>query len=144
MVRLHRSTKPISETTIERKWHFIDLKGKVLGRITNEIAIYLQGKHKTNYVSYLDGGDYVVAINSKNIKVTGKKADDKLYTYYSGYPGGLRTVPMSTLLKKKPNEVIRHAVMGKLPKNKLRDRRIARLYVYPEAAHPHQDKVVAK
>lgn len=141
MVQLQRSTKPISSKDIQRNWHIVDLNGKILGRIANDIAKLLQGKHKTDYVSYNDMGDVVVAINAKKVAVTGKKADDKTYTYYSGYPGGLRKVTFKTLLEKKPEEIIRHAVLGKLPKNKLRDRRMTRLYVYPADTHPHADKI---
>lgn len=141
MVQTHQVTKPISSKNIERKWHVVDLKGKILGREANDIAKLLQGKHKVNYVPYLDMGDYVVAINAKEVEVTGSKELNKTYTYFSGYPGGLRTVSFQTLRENKPEEIIRHAVVGKLPKNKQRDRRMARLYVYPGANHPHTDKI---
>lgn len=140
MVQIHSSTKPISAKNIKRNWHFVDLNGKILGRTANEIARLLQGKHKTNFVSYLDMGDYVVAVNAKSVAVSGKKAEQKTYTYYSGYPGGLREVPFKTLLERKPQEIISRAVMGKLPKNKLRDRRMTRLYIYPGETHPYADK----
>ena len=141
MTQTHRSTKPISSKQVERNWHVIDLKDQILGRLANDIAKLLQGKHKVDYVPYMDMGDFVVVINAKEVAVTGKKAEDKTYTYYSGYPGGLRRVPFKTLLEQKPEEIIRHAILGKLPKNKLRDRRMTRLYVYPGENHPHADKI---
>ncbi|MEN9327554.1 MAG: hypothetical protein RI947_362 [Candidatus Parcubacteria bacterium] len=141
MAQIKQSTKPVSSKSINREWHIIDMKDQVLGRSANEIAQLLQGKHKTNYVTYLDMGDNVVVINAKLLKVTGSKTDDKIYTYYSGYPGGLKEVPLKTLLDRKPSEVIRHAVSGMLPKNKLRDRRLARLHVYADEKHPHGDKI---
>lgn len=140
MVQIQTSTKPVSGKNMKRNWHLVDLKGKILGRSANEIAKLLQGKHKTDYVSYLDMGDYVVVVNAKSVAVSGKKAEQKTYTYYSGYPGGLREVPFKTLLEKKPQEIITKAVVGKLPKNKLRDRRMTRLYVYPDEQHPYADK----
>lgn len=141
MTKLTKSTKTISEKAIIRKWHLIDVNGKILGRIANEIATVLQGKDKVIYVPNIDTGDYVVVINAKNITVTGKKADTKTYTNYSGYPSGLRTVSYQAQLKKKPEEIIRHAVSGMLPKNKLRDRRLARLFIYADNNHPYADKI---
>ena len=142
MVHLHQSTKPTSEKSVDRKWHLIDVKGKRLGRICNDIAIILQGKQKVSYSNNIDMGDEVVVINAKYIAITGKKAEDKKYTYFSGYPGGLREISFNKLLETKPTEIIRHAVMGKLPKNKLRNKRIARLHIYPENQHAHADKIV--
>ncbi len=141
MTQIHRSTKPISSKQIQRNWHVIDLKDQILGRVANDIAKLLQGKHKVDYAPYMDMGDCVVVINAKKVAVTGKKAEDKTYTYYSGYPGGLRKVAFKTLLEQKPDEIIRHAILGKLPKNKLRDRRMTRLYVYADENHPHADKI---
>ncbi len=141
MVHLHQSTKPTSINEVNRKWYVVDVKGKRLGRICNDIAAILQGKKKVTYSPNIDMGDYVVVVNAKHVSVTGKKADDKIYTYFSGYPGGLRTIGYKRLMQEKPSEIIRHAVMGKLPKNKLRDRRIARLYIYPENEHAHGDKI---
>lgn len=140
MVQVQPSTKPISGKNMQRNWHFIDLNGQILGRTANEIAKLLQGKHRVDYVSYLDMGDYVVAVNARKVAVSGKKAEYKTYNYYSGYPGGLREVSFKTLLEKKPQEIITKAVLGKLPKNKLRDRRMTRLYIYPGETHPYADK----
>lgn len=140
MVTLTHTTKPVKEKDIERGWHLVDLKDEVLGRITPKISQYLQGKQKVDYASYLDMGDYVVAVNARQVRITGKKSSQKVYTRYSGYPGGLKKTTFADLLKKKPEEIIRHAVSGMLPKNKLRDRRMARLYVYPDLNHPYKDK----
>ncbi len=140
MVKLTQSTKSVKEKDIHRSWHLIDVKGKILGRAVPEAAKYLQGKQKSNYSQHLDQGDYVVIINAKDIKVTGNKPLTKLYTTYSGYPGGLKTIRFEELLKKSPDKLVRHAVSGMLPKNKLRDRRLARLFIYPESEHPYNDK----
>ena len=142
MVQLTHSTKSIKAKEIIRKWHLIDVKGKVLGRIASEAVKLLQGKHKWNYSTYLDSGDYVVVINAKDVVVTGKKAQTKIYTNYSGYPGGLKSVKYDALLKKNPKKVIQHAVSGMLPKNKLRDRRLARLHVFSDENHSYKDRFI--
>ncbi|NTU46589.1 50S ribosomal protein L13 [Candidatus Roizmanbacteria bacterium] len=142
MVALTKTTKPISAKDIKRAWHVIDLDNQVLGRMSTIISELLQGKHKPTYSPNLDSGDFVVVINTEKVQVSGNKADTKVYTYYSGYPGGLKAVPYKTLMERKPSELIRHAVSGMLPKNKLRDRRLARLFIYPGADHPHKDKVL--
>ena len=118
-----------------------DVKGKVLGRVTTEIAHALMGKAKPYFVRHLDCGDYVVVINASHVAVTGEKEKTKLYSHYSGFPGGLKQKPLWKVRIEKPAEIIRHAVMGMLPKNKLRDRMITRLYVYPESEHPYEKKV---
>jgi large subunit ribosomal protein L13 len=140
MVNLTLSTKPVKAKEIKREWHLIDATDKIVGRLAPEIVKILQGKHKRNYVPNLDMGDYVVVINAKKLAFSGKKADQKIYTRYSGYPGGLKTVPLKKLLVEKPEEIIKHAVSGMLPKNKLRKKRLARLYVFPEDKHPFVDK----
>lgn len=142
MTNLTRTTKSIKETEINRNWHLIDVSGKVLGRIAPTIAKILQGKHKVNYVSYLDSGDYVVVINAKDIVITGKKASTKTYTKYSGYPGGLRTISYKTMMEHDPAAIIEHAVSGMLPKNKHRSDRMRRLYVFGDNKHPYEDKFV--
>ncbi|OGK25083.1 50S ribosomal protein L13 [Candidatus Roizmanbacteria bacterium RIFCSPLOWO2_01_FULL_37_13] len=140
MVQLTQSTKSVSEKNIKRNWHLIDVKGKILGRIVPEAVKFLQARHKRDYSSYLDAGDFVVVINAKHVVVTGKKANTKLYTSYSGYPGGLKSIRFEDLLKKNPDKVIRHAVSGMLPKNKLRDKRLARLFIFPDEKHTYNDK----
>lgn len=137
-----KATKPITAAKIQRKWHHVDVNSAVLGRVATQIASYLIGKHKSNYVDYLDMGDYVVVTNALTVAVTGKKSEDKLYSRYSGYPDGLKKVTFTQMQAKKPEEIIRLAVYGMLPKNKLRDRRIARLHIYKNEEHPYQDKFV--
>ena len=119
-------------------WHVIDAEGKILGRLSSEIATLLQGKHKPIYVPYLNTGDYVVVVNAKKIKVTGKKLDQKVYYRHSGYHGGLKERTLAQLLQKTPTRVIQQAVKGMLPKNALGRRMLSRLKVYAEDRHPHQ------
>lgn len=140
MVHIAKSTRPVTEKEIKREWHLIDVQGKVLGREIPRIIELLQGKHKVSFVPYLDMGDNVVVINVKDIKVTGSKADEKEYQYFSGYPGGQKSVSYKQMKAERPEEIIRHAVTGMLPKNKLRDRRLSRLHVYEGDAHPFTDK----
>lgn len=137
MVNLTKTTKSISADEIKRDWYLINLEGKILGRAASEVARLLQGKHKTNYTSNLDMGDNVVIINAGKVVITGKKAKQKQYTFYSGYPGGLRQTNFESLLKKNPDALIRHAISGMLPKNKLRKRRLARLFVFNDANHTY-------
>lgn len=141
MTHLTHSTKPARLSDIERKWHVVDLKNAVLGRAIPQIAILLQGKHKRDYVSYLDMGDNVVVLNASHVTLTGKKSSVKEYKSYSGYPGGLKTETFLSLKEKNPEKIVRHAVSGMLPKNKLRDRRLARLFVFPNEKHPFGDKI---
>lgn len=141
MVNLTKSTKSVSVKDIKREWHLLDVNNKVLGRAATEISGLLQGKSKTTYVPYLDSGDYVVVVNAKKIVVTGKKKDEKIYTQYSGYPGGLRKITFKEMMIRRPTEAVYRAVSGMLPKNKLRDRRLARLYIYPEDKHPYENKL---
>lgn len=141
MPTLTQSTKPVSAKDTQRKWHLIDLKGQVLGRVSNSISTLLQGKHKETYAPYLDQGDYVIAINCKQVAVTGKKEKQKVYTYFSGYPSGLKEWTYNELMERRPKEIIRHAVSGKLPKNKLRKRMLTRLYVFENEQHPYEDMV---
>ena len=104
---------------VERKWWLIDADGKILGRLATEIAALLRGKRKPQYVDYLDSGDFVIVVNADKIKVTGKKLDQKKYYSHSGYPGGIKEKTLKELMEKKPEEVIRKAVWGMIPKNKL-------------------------
>jgi large subunit ribosomal protein L13 len=143
MVNLTVSTKSVKNKDIKRDWRLFDAKGRVLGRFVTEIVRYLIGKHKVNYISHLDAGDFVVVVNAKHIVLTGKKEKTKIYSKYSGYPGGLKKVPFSFLKEKNPKEIIKHAVSGMLPKNKLRDRRLARLFVFADEKHPYKDKFEA-
>lgn len=121
-----------------RKWYLVDAKGKTLGRLASFIAMLLMGKDKPTYTPHVDGGAGVVVINARQIKVTGKKLEEKFYKRFSGYPDGLKLTPLKEKLKKRPDEVIRHAVKGMLPKNKLARRMIARLKVYGDSNHSHE------
>lgn len=133
-------TDSTKQSDIKRSWHLIDLKDKTLGRIATEIAKLLMGKSKPYFVRNLDLGDYVVVINASLVKVTGKKELQKVYYRYSGYPGGLSKENLSDLRKRKPEEVIKRAVKGMLPQNRLRDRMLGRLFIFTGAEHTYTDK----
>jgi large subunit ribosomal protein L13 len=122
---------------VQRDWYLVDATGKTLGRLASEIAKILIGKHKPTYTPHVDGGDFVVVINAEKIHVTGKKLNQKVYYRHTLYPGGLKETTLRKMLQEKPEEVIRLAVRGMLPKNKLRDRRMKRLKVYAGPEHPH-------
>lgn len=134
------ATKSTKVSEIQRTWELVDVKGKVLGRIATEAALKLMGKSKSNFVRNEDCGNYVVVINAKHFITTGNKEKEKLYGNYSGHPGGLKQKALWQVRQEKPTEPIRHAILGMLPKNKLRDRLMTRLYIYPEADHPYKDK----
>lgn len=131
------ATKAISVRTVQPGWRLVDAKDKILGKVATEVATYLQGKNKPKYSSNLDVGDHVVVINVAHIMITGRKGIQKIYTNYSGYPGGLRKEAFNDLLKRKPLDVARRAISGMLPKNKLRDRRLARLHLYVDDQNPY-------
>lgn len=134
------ATIPTKLSDIKRSWHLFDVQGKVLGRIASEIATVLMGKSKPYFVSNLDCGDYVVVINAKDIKTTGKKELQKKYSRHSGYPGGLREETLMDLRQRNPQDIIKFAVLGMLPQNKLRDRMLARLYIFKGQEHTYADK----
>lgn len=125
------------EEEITRSWYLVDAKGKILGRLATKIAGLLSGKTKPVYTPSVDGGDFVVVINARHIRVTGKKEEGKIYYHHTGYPGGLKRQTFKELIEKKPEEVLRRAVKGMLPKNKLGRKMLKRLKVYPDATHPH-------
>ena len=137
---MHLITRPTTASEIKRDWHLVDVKGKILGRTATELARLLMGKGKPYFAKNLDCGDYVVVINAKEVAVSGKKETDKVYTRYSGYPSGLKKITVKELRERKPEEIIRHAVSGMLPKNKLRDSMLKRLYVFAGAEHPYENK----
>ncbi len=129
---------------IKREWHLIDLDGKVLGRAATDIAIKLMGKNKAAASPNMDCGDYVVCINAAKIEVTRNKAANKLYQSHSMHPGGFKEINFADLMEKDPRKVIIHAVQGMLPKNKLRDPRLARLKIFVDANHPYAQQVEKK
>lgn len=126
---------------IKRSWQLVDLSGQTLGRVCTQIAQILMGKNKPAFSYHRDDGDYVVAINAADIKATGSKLKDKIYRHHTHWSGGLKELTLAEMLQKDPREVIIHGVYGMLPKNKLRDRRIARLKVFVGADHPYTDKL---
>lgn len=139
-LKISQQTDLDQKNELERDWYLIDAQNQILGRLASTIVSYLIGKKRKDFVPHLDRGGYVVVINARQIKVTGRKINLKDYRYYSGYPGGLKKVLLSQLLKKKPEEIIYHAVLGMLPKNKLRKNRIKRLFIFNDKQHPFSDK----
>lgn len=123
---------------MERKYHLFDAQEKVLGRLATEAAKLLSGRTKVDYTPNIDGGDFVVVINSDKIKVTGNKLEGKIYHRFSGYPGGISSIALKDLLKKDSTKAIQNAVYGMLPKNKLRNEMMKRLLVYKDAEHKHK------
>lgn len=122
---------------VERKWHLIDADGQVLGRMATRIADLLRGKGKPEYTPHTDTGDFVVVINAAKVKLTGKKDEQKTYTRYSGYPGGLKTIPVARVRERHPERLVEHAVAGMVPKSKLGRALLTKLKVYAGPEHPH-------
>ena len=122
---------------VERKWYVIDAEDKTLGKIASEVASILRGKKKPIYTPHVDTGDYVIVINAEKVRVTGKKEEQKIYKSHSGYPGGLKETTLRELRAKKPEEIIRHAVKGMMPKGKLGRQMFKKLKVYAGPEHPH-------
>ena len=123
---------------VERKWYVVDATDKVLGRLASEIAQILRGKRKPEYAPHADVGDHVIVINAEKVKVTGAKAENKVYHRHTGYAGGLRTTPYSRMIERHPDRVIRKAVQGMLPHTRLGRTQIKKLRVYAGAEHRHQ------
>ena len=122
----------------ERDWYLVDADGKTLGRLATQIASVLRGKTKPTYTSHVDVGDFVIVVNAEKIRVTGNKREKKRYWRHSGYPGGIRSQTLGDLLERRPEEVIRRAVKGMLPRNRLARQQITKLKVYAGPDHPHQ------
>ena len=129
---------------IKREWWLIDAADETLGRVASQVAKLLMGKHKPIYAPHIDAGDYVVVINAAKVKVTGKKAEQKIYYRHSGYPGGLKSPTFKEIFGNHPTRVIEHAVRGMLPKNRLGRAMFKKLKVYPGSEHPHQAQVGKK
>jgi len=121
----------------ERNWLVVDASGETLGRLATQIAGRLRGKHKPEYTPHCDVGDFVVVINAEKIAVTGKKRQEKLYHRHSGYPGGLRTRTLNDMLERRPEEVLRLAVKGMLPRNRMGRAQLTKLKIYRTDEHPH-------
>ena len=126
---------PVQE--IERNWFVVDAENKVLGRLASEIAIRLRGKHKPNFSSHMDVGDFIVVVNAEKVKLTGKKLDDKIYYRHSGWIGGLTETTAREMLVKKPTELLKSAVKGMLTKNSLGRKQLKKLKIYTGGEHPH-------
>ena len=128
----------MAEGKVESKWYVVDADGKVLGRLATRVAGMLRGKHKPQYAPHLDIGDHIVVINAAGIVLTGRKAEQKEMTRYSGYPGGLKRLSYKTLLKKKPEMVVERAIKGMLPHTRLGRKMAKKLKVYAGPDHPHE------
>ena len=132
------STYMPKQGEVKADWHVIDATDQVLGRLASRIALLIQGKHKPTYTPHVDTGDFVVVINCERIHVTGKKLQDKIYYRHSGYHGGLKERTLQQMLDARPEEVIRHAVRGMLPRNKLGRAQLRKLKLYAGGQHPHE------
>jgi len=123
---------------IARDWYLVDAEGQTLGRLATQIADRLRGKGKPQYTPHVDTGDFVVVVNAEKIAVTGKKLDEKMYYRHSGYPGGLKQRPLRAQLERRPTEVLRKAVKGMLPRNRLARAQLTKLKIYAGPDHPHE------
>jgi large subunit ribosomal protein L13 len=123
---------------VQQRWFLVDAEGRTLGRLATQIADTLRGKTKPEYTPHVDTGDFVVVVNAEKIQVTGKKLDDKIYYRHSGYPGGLKQRTLREQLDRRPTEVLRAAVKGMMPRNKLARRQITKLKIYAGPEHPHE------
>jgi large subunit ribosomal protein L13 len=122
---------------VQRDWLLVDANGQVLGRLATQIATLLRGKHKPTYTPSIDGGDFVVVVNVEKIKLMGKKPDQKIYYRHTGYPGGIKATPYKMMLTKHPDRILRSAVKGMLPKNRIGRRLLTKLRLYAGPSHPH-------
>jgi large subunit ribosomal protein L13 len=125
------------EQDIQKKWYLVDARDKVLGRLATQVAMRLRGKHKPIFTPHADTGDFVVIINAEKVALTGNKWSDKIYYHHSGYTGGLKQIPAEKLRDKRPEDLLRFAVRGMLPKNTLGRRQLKKLKVYAGSDHPH-------
>jgi len=123
--------------TVQRSWYVIDAEGQTLGRLATEVARRLRGKHKTEYTPHVDTGDYIVVVNAEKVKVTGRKASDKMYYRHTGHPGGLKEATFTQMIERSPAKVIELAVKGMLPRNPLGRAMYRKLKVYAGQEHPH-------
>lgn len=130
-------TVAVRASEIERRWRVVDAEGATLGRLATRVAAILRGKHKPTFTPHLDTGDPVIVVNAAKVRVTGKKLSDKRYVRHSGYPGGLKAETLERLLARRPEEVVRRAVRGMLPRNRLGEKMARKLYVYGGPDHPH-------
>jgi large subunit ribosomal protein L13 len=132
------------EQEINKKWYLVDAKDRVLGRLATQIAMRLRGKHKPVFTPHADTGDFIVVINANKVTLTGRKWDKKFYYRHTGYIGGLKEISAKKLLEKKPEDILRFAVRGMLPKNSLGRRQLKKLKIYSGSEHPHQAQQLEK
>lgn len=137
MNTLSYKTVSANAKTVNKQWVVVDAQGEILGRLSSKIAMIIRGKNKPEYTPHVDCGDNVIVINADKIKLTGNKFSDKVYTSYTGYPGGQRFISPKELMAKHPTRVIEKAVRGMLPKTKLGAKLYTNLFVYAGAEHPH-------
>jgi large subunit ribosomal protein L13 len=131
------ATPSAKASEIERNWYVVDAAGQPLGRLAAKVAHVLRGKHRPEFTPHVDTGDFVIVMNAAQVKLSGRKMDDKFHYRHSGYPGGLKAESYGSLLERKPEFVIERAVRGMLPKNSLGRQMLRKLKVYPEGTHPH-------
>ena len=130
-------TVSIRKEDVKHGWYLVDATDKTLGRISTEIAIRLRGKHKPEYTPHVDTGDYIVVVNAEKVIVTGNKTTDRTYYHHTGFPGGIKSITFDKLLEKEPERIIKMAVKGMMPKNKLSRAMLSKLKVYAGNDHPH-------
>jgi len=135
------ATYSAKKKDIERAWHLVDAEDVVLGKLASRIAAILRGKHKPIYTTHVDTGDFVVVVNAEKIHLTGKKMENKLYYRHSGYTGGIKATSAEEMLRKKPENIIKLAVRGMLPKNRLGRQQIKKLKIYHGPNHPHESQM---
>jgi large subunit ribosomal protein L13 len=128
----------LTKEKVDRKWYILDAAGKPMGKTAALAADLLRGKLRTDYTPHVDCGDYVIIVNAEKVEVTGKKAEKKVYEHHTGYPGGLRSIAFKDLQAKRPEEIIRHAVKGMMPKGALGDAMFRKLRVYAGPEHHHE------
>jgi ribosomal protein L13, bacterial type len=134
---LSYKTVSANKRTVNKEWIVVDAEGEILGRLSSQIAKVIRGKHKPSYTPHVDCGDNVIVINADKVKLTGNKLEDKVYSRYTGYPGGQRFASPKQFLAKHPERIVEHAVRGMLPKNRLGRALFKNLYVYAGSEHPH-------
>ena len=122
---------------VERKWYVVDAEGRTLGRLATEIAKTLRGKNKPQYTPHVDVGDFVVVVNAEKVVVTGTKAEQKVYRRHSGYPGGMKETSYGRMMERRPEEILRRAVYGMMPKTRLARQQLRKLKIYAGSDHPH-------
>lgn len=131
-------TPTVRQKDVQHNWHVVDASGMVLGRLASHVAQILRGKHKPLYSPDADNGDHVIIVNASKVRVTGNKAQDKIYHHHSGYPGGLKAVPFERIFSRNPERIVRMAIRGMLPHNVLGRQLYRKLRVYNGSGHPHE------